>query len=287
MNKVPSSSASPTSKKEGFANVARWISLDTDSETSIYRRFNKLAARNLLYLQCELLSIEKKLNDIDSNDVNSDDMELKDEARTWETFLQRFESNNHEAQVRMRLVAELRAKIKEYHEAMLLQSAIAKLKRPHNRALETFKHWFQKPYPALGGLAKTIMDNTEDLVALNSLPECDYLSMLLRRHWPVKEEISRDGLHRIGRFNEKSITTASTIISIVVASFLLIGPIVGLFFAATDAVKLVLIAAFTALFALSVGLITNARRAEIFAATAAYAAVLVVFVSGNISSSKT
>ena len=31
----------------------------------------------------------------------------------------------------------------------------------------------------------------------------------------------------------------------------------------------------------SVGILTNARRAEIFACTAAYAAVLVVFASGD------
>ncbi len=43
-----------------------------------------------------------------------------------------------------------------------------------------------------------------------------------------------------------------------------------------------MIGGFTVGFAISVGLLTNARRAEVFAATAAYAAVLVVFVSGNL-----
>ena len=38
---------------------------------------------------------------------------------------------------------------------------------------------------------------------------------------------------------------------------------------------------FTTLFAASVGILTNARRAEVFGATAAYAAVLVVFVSST------
>ena len=37
------------------------------------------------------------------------------------------------------------------------------------------------------------------------------------------------------------------------------------------------------LFATCVGWLTNARRDQIFAATAAYAAVLVVFVSGTLS----
>jgi len=42
--------------------------------------------------------------------------------------------------------------------------------------------------------------------------------------------------------------------------------------------KMGLVTAFVTGFALWVGLLTNARRAEIFAATAAYAAVLVVYV---------
>jgi len=70
-----------------------------------------------------------------------------------------------------------------------------------------------------------------------------------------------------------------------VAAFLLIGSITSFYLVSSATAKLVMITLFTAAFALSVGLMTNARRAEIFAGTAAYAAVLVVFVSGNISSS--
>ncbi|KAL3459155.1 hypothetical protein BJX64DRAFT_291552 [Aspergillus heterothallicus] len=274
----------PCPPKEGFANVARWIALDRDSETFIYRGFRELAARNLLYLQSELLDLEKRLNELDKNDATTDDLDVKDEARTWETLRERYESGNEDAKARMDLVMQLRASIKEYHETLLLQSDIVKLDRPDGRVLDTYKHWFQKPHPALGGVAKTALDDAEDLVVLKSLPEGDYLSSLLRRHWPTTSELSRDGLNRIGRFNEKSISIAVAAISISVASFLLIGSIVGLYLVKDDAVKLALIAAFTAVFALSVGLMTNARRAEIFAATAAYAAVLVVFVSGEISS---
>ena len=43
-----------------------------------------------------------------------------------------------------------------------------------------------------------------------------------------------------------------------------------------------MLSGWTVLFAACVGLLTNARRDQIFAATAAYAAVLVVFVSGNL-----
>ncbi|KAL4805153.1 hypothetical protein BDV18DRAFT_25436 [Aspergillus unguis] len=278
-----SSSKSSTCRKEGFADVARWIALDPDSETFIYRKFDELAARNLLYLQAELLVLEKELDKLDRSDANSADMDLKDAIRTWETLTWRCDTNDKKAQDRMALILRTREKLKEYHEALLLQTEIMKLERPNKRVLEAYEKWFKKPYPALGGQAKKFLDSPNDLIALNPSPESDYLSLFLRRHWPVKEELSRDGFHRIGRFNEKSISVAVAVLTILVAAVLLVGSIVGLYFVASDAAKLGMIAAFTAAFALSVGLMTNARRVEIFAGTAAYAAVLVVFVSGNIS----
>jgi hypothetical protein len=51
--------------------------------------------------------------------------------------------------------------------------------------------------------------------------------------------------------------------------------------------KLGWIGLFTLLFAVAIPVVTNARRAEVFAACAAYAAVLVVFVSGNIGAGGT
>jgi hypothetical protein len=48
--------------------------------------------------------------------------------------------------------------------------------------------------------------------------------------------------------------------------------------------KLALVAIYTVAFAICVGLVTNAQRSEVFGACAGYAAVLVVFVSGNIGS---
>jgi len=66
------------------------------------------------------------------------------------------------------------------------------------------------------------------------------------------------------------------------AATLLFGAIYNLYYVKRHQVKLGLIVLYTLGFALSISLISNARRAEIFGACAAYAAVLVVFVSGNL-----
>jgi len=80
---------------------------------------------------------------------------------------------------------------------------------------------------------------------------------------------------------------AVAFISTVIAAFLLIGAITSLYFVTNPGAKLSMIAGFTVLFAISVVLLTNAKRSEVFAATAAYSAVLVVFVSGNLGSTNT
>ncbi|WQF80553.1 hypothetical protein CDEST_05567 [Colletotrichum destructivum] len=273
-----------TKSKEGYANVARWMALDADGETHIYRKFDELAARNLLFFQSELLALAAQLDHFDEKDAETDDMDLKDAAMTWETLERRAASDDRGAKSRMELIMRIREKIIEYHEALLLHSEITKLRRPNRRVLDAFLMWFKQPFPALGGRAKTFLDDPDDLVALNAVSETDFMSEYLRRHWPAQKEISRDASFGIGRYDEGSVTLAVAIVSILVAAVLLVGSITSLYFVQSDAAKLGMIAAFTALFATSVGTMTTARRAEIFAATAAYAAVLVVFVSGNISS---
>lgn len=82
-------------------------------------------------------------------------------------------------------------------------------------------------------------------------------------------------------FPERRVQYAGAIITTVLSALLLVGAIVCLLFVSRRSVglRVSMIVLFTCLFAGVVGLLTNARRAEIFVSTAAYAAVLVVFIS--------
>lgn len=71
----------------------------------------------------------------------------------------------------------------------------------------------------------------------------------------------------------------------ILAAGLLYGAILNFYLVTSDEGKLGLIVAYTIAFALCVGLLTNARRSEIFSACAAYAAVIVVFVSSGLGNS--
>ncbi|KAI0810176.1 hypothetical protein GGR55DRAFT_695381 [Xylaria sp. FL0064] len=293
-------------KPAGYAQWASWIASDSDSEPFIFRKFDELAALNLLYLQSEMLSIEAQLRQLDQEDVRQPDIDSINATRQWEVLVAQCappefsdsKSANTEskactrARKRMELILQLRTKIKEYHEALLLQSKVAHLQEPSGRVSRAVKQMFnQGGFPVLDGQAREYLD-ANDLVALKS-PTTDPLSNFLRRarasknsgedidSGKTKTELSAEGLPRIGRFDEHQVVHWVNIITIIVAIVFLIGPILALYFVQNPPARLVLITVFTAGFAASVALITNARRAEVFFGTATYAAVLVVFVSNG------
>ena len=59
------------------------------------------------------------------------------------------------------------------------------------------------------------------------------------------------------------------VVGIILAAILLVGAIMNLYLVQNNNVRLGLIGGYTGAFALSIGLLTNARRAELFASTAA------------------
>jgi hypothetical protein len=63
--------------------------------------------------------------------------------------------------------------------------------------------------------------------------------------------------------------------------FLLLGAILSLYFVENPSRRLAVIVMFTLTFALCAVFLADGRRLAVFAACAAYAAILVVFVSGN------
>ncbi|KAI8721324.1 hypothetical protein NCS52_00579600 [Fusarium sp. LHS14.1] len=274
----------------GFTALSSWMASDGDRELLVFRTFNEISARNLLYLQCELLALEGELRRWDKMVSSSGNTTLEQVAETWEIMVKQADKDTQEAGKMVELVTKLRVKMKEYHEALDLQSRVSRLQHPNRRALEVARNELHggplgedgsKPNPILGGEAKNYLDDEGDLVSLGAPMETDMLFKTHRAYWPGKEEVSRDGIHRISRFEERSITIAAALINIIIAIILLVGSITSLYFVSSPAAILGMISAFTIAFALSVGLMTNAKRAEIFAGSAAFAAVLVVFVSSG------
>jgi hypothetical protein len=271
--------------RDGYSSLATWIAHDPDSESYLFRKFDRLSARNLLNLQTQLIDLERRIDLWDEEARRSHDFDLRQSMRRWETFEELAKDPQRPEYERTKLDLALEKKIREYHEALLLQTQICNLERPSRRVLSTFRSFFSTPTPLIIGRAKYMLDDSKDLVALHPPADTDLLSRLLRDHWPFGATDYPDPRDATQHFLETHVRRAVLVISTVIAALLLIGAIVGLYFVSRPASKLGMIAAFTTLFAASVGGLTSAKRQEVFAASAAYAAVLVVFVSGDFDQS--
>jgi hypothetical protein len=144
-------------------------------------------------------------------------------------------------------------------------------------------------YPILGGASTTLYDNRDDLMSLRPTAQReDWLSRLLQTRLGLLFQDKQNPCHPNARtdsliyISHAKIDTFVTIVTVVFAAAFLYGSIWSLFYVRAPATTLGLLTMWTVLFAVVVASITNARRSEIFSACAAYVAVLVIFVSGNV-----
>ncbi|KAL9069730.1 MAG: hypothetical protein Q9161_005315 [Pseudevernia consocians] len=261
-----------TRRLEGYPTFAEFISKDKDA--AIYRKFENLSARNLLYLQSELHDLERQLEEIDRGDAeNIGDENAQRAARLW-THLA--DDSNAQARARRQLHAEIKVKIREYHEAIILESKVLALNTPSSRTVKNFKKWFKsKSMPVLWGRDEHLFENETDLVALAPV-DTDRLNLFLKSYfaWFFKDSSPPNPAtpkSELFYFPDRRIQRAGAVISVFLSAILLIGAIVCLTAVSNQStsVRIGMIVLFTCLFAAVVGLLTNARRAEIFGSTAA------------------
>ena len=106
----------PTSKAstrlEGYPKFAEFIAKDRDA--AIYRRFQYLSARNLLYQQSEIHDIEEQLEKLDYEDAKDiANVNAQSAARQWH----RYASNTDAHSVRRReLQSKIETKLKKYRK---------------------------------------------------------------------------------------------------------------------------------------------------------------------------
>lgn len=110
--KSPSPRLPSSPRLPGYPSFAHFVSQDGDA--AIYRRYESLSARNLLYFQSELHELEGQLEELDAADVKErdfDDDEPRKIARLWHRYAR---ADNQRALRHRALQAKIRAKIKEY-----------------------------------------------------------------------------------------------------------------------------------------------------------------------------
>ena len=157
------------------------------------------------------------------------------------------------------------------------------LGRPAETTVRGMRDWFEARNtrfggPQLWGHSEHRFRDVDDLVALRVPANQDRLSLfVLNNFGALFKTRSSDG--HTAEISERSVANAVALLSSLLSAAVLVGSMVSLCFVRNVYAVLGMVGGRTVLFAGCIGFLTNAKRDQIFAATAAYAAVLVVFVS--------
>ncbi|KAG4436820.1 hypothetical protein IFR05_007710 [Cadophora sp. M221] len=312
---------------EGFADFAAYIGSDRD--LALFRRFDTLGARNLLYLQAELLALEEQLQEYDEEDrrfveknsTRKAERQLMPNGPAWEvllaakdfkSFARRAKVLEHEfwlenevgrpetggsesdsqfsskatvrkddrQQRKMLTVLKIREVLKEYQEALLLHSQVLQLESPGSRPLKVFQEWFNIKRPFMH--KANDLYTHKDMVALRPSPAQDRLSKILQKRagWAFREKRALPASWGNPIFySAKKLSRAVQMLTVLFAAFALTSAIICLHYMQTTAQRFGALGAFLFVFVLAIGMFTTAKTSEMLGATAAYGAVLVVFIA--------
>lgn len=334
----------------GFGSLASFMASDSDHSPFIFRRFDKLAARDLLYYQSQLAQLQAEQDELDVHDrIAVDSTEdggeehrnrIRDCVQDWKCFEHTALHSASSAQgpptgpsseiwkKRMDLAMRIRTTLKDYREALIQESALLAMPTPSPQIMTAISRYFHGPaqsptrgfaasaaYSVLSGSSSSLYPpnisssasqiHASDYISISKQAEPDLLTYLLRtklsRLFRTKPPPPTLPLYDTGRlqptishltpspiryYSYERVRFTALFITTIAAAVLLFTPIFTLYniSASRPSLTLGLIAMFTIIFAGTLAVITNASRSEIFAACAAYSAVLVVFVSGDFAS---
>ncbi|KAJ3555625.1 hypothetical protein NPX13_g10319 [Xylaria arbuscula] len=254
----------------GYPRLAALMGAHPDM--TAFRRFAYLNYLNLLYLQAELTGLENGLKKQAEADATSEHPENSIYHKDWQTLKESTKTQCGRP-TQWHIFLQVRDKLKEYNQAISLQHRIAKLGPPSAQDFKSLQEWMKDPTMGDIYLLGADSDTWENLDASDS----DLADIEVS----IQRPDGSDMHHNTVYYSYNGVIRLSMLLGTVLASLLPIGSIIILYSIRDVATRLAMIGVFTAMFSFGLGVFTNGRMVEIFSATAAFAAVQVVFVSGS------
>ncbi|KAF2815129.1 uncharacterized protein BDZ99DRAFT_378427 [Mytilinidion resinicola] len=287
----------------GFPRLAAFQS--SEANFALYRSFSYLHSRVLLDLQDEITCLEKELDDLDWDDFDSD----PDRLQSREIDVAKASRDDPDRRNRRTILGEIRTKLMEYDEVLIKARTLESFQRPSDRNYRSVRRYHHNTKPLMDSEMDSIRSK-EDIISLRDgrewasfdggvesmLQQTDrFLKRLLRtkepplQAWLRTPELQEKTKNKYINFYSSSRVDKFVGILITFVIFvLLVLPIMAMYRLTTpssprsvvDAVGVLIV--FTLLFSAAMSMLTKAARHELFAASAAYCAILVVFI-GNFS----
>ncbi|KAH6839217.1 hypothetical protein B0T12DRAFT_490380 [Alternaria alternata] len=193
-------------------------------------------------------------------------------------------------------ILEIRKKLRQYNDCLLQQARVSKLDRADVFDSRSLRYWLQHEEGGKGfleGCERRAYDELEDpdLISLSNRSPNDkfarWLELSLVPRLPVifKKILVEPvvGLESMYMWRTKFgiLRRIARALVVVLSAVLPFTAIVALYFIENLRHRIAMIAVFSGVFALVLTIFTTARPVEIFAATAAFTSVQVVFVGGT------
>ncbi|KAH7207915.1 uncharacterized protein BKA55DRAFT_546992 [Fusarium redolens] len=256
----------------GYPTLARFYA--SDKSFFLLRRFDELAARNLLFIQDELCQLERDLQAAD-----------QDDTRAGPQGLQNLHSRRGDRnQSRAEIMQKIREKLTIYQKSVLRQSQMMQLEKATPDAADSLINWLDGIKPTTE-VESHFADDPEDLISLGGIEEGkEYLERFIEKHFSHWFTIPTGTSSRhmvdpnLQYYSSESIKTLARVVISVAAVLFLAAPTATLYFVQSANLKFLFIIIYSAGFAFILSVWTKSRSYEIFAAMAAYAAFLVFFL---------
>jgi len=272
---------------EGYPRIAHLMS--EHRELGIFRRFEALNILSLLHMQAELMILEEKYYELASTDEKCSSRAYR--SRDWWTLTQLDSTGKRE---QWENLLQIREKLDKYNICLQRQIDLSSRPAPNPYDLMFFRDWLTNPqsgnFPLRGLDRKGWSEEfSNDLIAIQHRSSGDSFSrwvinvFIPRFHACIGHRLTTPLHNRseITQYKDSVIIKILNGVATIIASLIPISSIVLLYFVSSISARLGILTGFTALFSLCLVLVTSASRVEIFAATSAFAAVQVVFLSGT------
>ncbi|CAN9108265.1 unnamed protein product [Alternaria alternata] len=244
-------------------------------------------------LQDELRCLEKGLTDMDLIDYeNGNEKPLR--SRSGDLVQAKRAKTTSK---RAHIINEIRCKLVNYDEILSKARDLNAFQRPSKRDYRNFRTWFYNVKPLTNDSGEEFIMRKEDLVSLRHGREWSgfdgFVESCLRRvhcrltqkMFATKELREKTSDKCTFYYSQSRIERLVGLIITVMIFVLLVLPVVAMYQLTSvgdrnstfDAVGILVV--FTLLFSAAMSLVTKAKRHELFGASAAYCAVLVVFIS--------
>lgn len=257
--------------------------LASEDEFFIIRRFDVLNVRISLSLQDELSVLEDELSKIDREYSKRDAAVVVNNGTL-----------RPDQQDRVELLNKIERKIRHYNEFVLQQTAMRKYSAAPRRVVKSIRNWhYNYDHAAINQEEQKYLDFEKDLISVTPRDKTPIRQLIDNSHrlrtlaiWRQKDtEVPDHGAAYVSYYSDKRMDEFASSFIVTAGVIMLIVPLWILQSLESPTYKLVVITLFIFAFLLTLSFAMAAKPFEALGATAAYAAVLMVFLQFGDSSS--